>query len=54
VAGPGWNGQFARAIAQDADIQYVIPKEGSALFLDSLAIPRGAPHPELRTRSSTT
>ena len=43
----GWNGQFARAIAQDADIQYVIPKEGSALFLDSLAIPRGAPHPAL-------
>ena len=43
----GWNGQFARAIAQDADIRYVIPKEGSALFLDSLAIPRGAPHPEL-------
>jgi spermidine/putrescine transport system permease protein len=43
----GWNGQFARAIAQDADIRYVIPKEGTALFLDSLAIPRGAPHPAL-------
>jgi spermidine/putrescine-binding protein len=43
----GWNGQFARAIAQDTDIRYVIPKEGTALFLDSLAIPRGAPHPEL-------
>jgi len=43
----GWNGQFARAIAQDADIRYVIPREGSALFLDNLAIPRGAPHPEL-------
>ena len=43
----GWNGQFARAIAQDADIRYVIPREGSFLFLDSLAIPRGAPHPEL-------
>ena len=43
----GWNGQFARAMAQDGDIQYVVPREGSMLFLDSLAVPRGAPHPEL-------
>ena len=43
----GWNGQFARAMAQDADIQYVVPREGSMLFLDSLAVPRGAPHPAL-------
>jgi spermidine/putrescine transport system permease protein len=43
----GWNGQFARAIDQDPDIEYVIPKEGSTLFLDSLVVPAGAPHPEL-------
>ncbi len=43
----GWNGQFARAIEQDPDIEYVIPKEGASLFLDSLVIPRDAPHPEL-------
>jgi spermidine/putrescine transport system permease protein len=43
----GWNGQFARAMEQDPDIAYVIPKEGSSLFLDSLVIPAGAPHPEL-------
>jgi spermidine/putrescine transport system permease protein len=43
----GWNGQFARAMAQDPDIDYVIPKEGSSLFLDSLAVPRQAPHPGL-------
>ncbi len=43
----GWNGQFARAMAQDRDIQYVVPREGSMLFLDSLAVPIGAPHPEL-------
>jgi spermidine/putrescine transport system permease protein len=43
----GWNGQFARAMAQDPDIAYVVPKEGSSLFLDNLAIPRDAPHPEL-------
>jgi spermidine/putrescine transport system permease protein len=43
----GWNGQFARAMAQDADIAYVIPREGSSLFIDTLAIPRDAPHPDL-------
>jgi spermidine/putrescine transport system permease protein len=43
----GWNGQFARAIEQDPDIEYVIPREGSSVFLDSLAIPLHAPHPEL-------
>jgi spermidine/putrescine-binding protein len=43
----GWNGQFARAMDQDPDIGYVIPREGSSLFLDSLVIPASAPHPEL-------
>ncbi len=43
----GWNGQFVKAMEQDADIVYVIPREGSTLFIDSLAIPVDAPHPEL-------
>jgi spermidine/putrescine transport system permease protein len=43
----GWNGQFARAMEQDPDIAYVIPKEGGSLFVDGLVIPAGAPHPEL-------
>jgi spermidine/putrescine transport system permease protein len=43
----GWNGQFARAMDQDPDIAYVIPREGSSLFLDSLVIPRDAPHAAL-------
>jgi len=43
----GWNGQFARAMAQDPDLDYVIPSEGGSLFIDSLVIPRSAPHPEL-------
>jgi len=43
----GWNGQFAKVIAQDPDLEYVIPKEGSALFLDGLAIPVSAPHVRL-------
>jgi spermidine/putrescine-binding protein len=29
------------------DIEYVIPKEGSSLFIDSLVIPATAPHPAL-------
>ena len=43
----GWSGQLAKAMDQDADLDYVVPKEGSSLFLDSLAVPAGAPHPEL-------
>jgi spermidine/putrescine transport system permease protein len=43
----GWSGQFAKAMDQDPDIDYVIPREGSSLFLDNLVIPRDAPHPEL-------
>jgi spermidine/putrescine transport system permease protein len=43
----GWNGQFARAMDQDPDIVYVVPKEGSTLFIDNLAVPRDAAQPEL-------
>jgi spermidine/putrescine transport system permease protein len=43
----GWNGQFARAMDQNPDIVYAIPKEGSTLFIDNLAIPRDAPDPAL-------
>jgi spermidine/putrescine transport system permease protein len=43
----GWSGQFAKAMEQDADIDYVIPREGSSLFLDNLVVPADAPHPEL-------
>jgi spermidine/putrescine transport system permease protein len=43
----GWNGQLAKVIETDPDLGYVIPREGSQMFIDSLAIPAGAPHPEL-------
>jgi spermidine/putrescine transport system permease protein len=42
-----WNGQLAKAMDQDPDIGYVVPREGSSLFLDSLVIPKSSPHPEL-------
>jgi spermidine/putrescine transport system permease protein len=43
----GWSGQFAKVRDEDPDLEYVVPKEGGSLFVDSLAIPKGAPHPEL-------
>jgi spermidine/putrescine transport system permease protein len=37
-----WNGQIAKAMDQDPDLAYVIPREGGTLFIDNLAIPVGA------------
>jgi putrescine transport system substrate-binding protein len=48
----GYNGDVlqARDRARDAnkgiDIKFVVPKEGSILWFDMLAIPKDAPHPE--------
>jgi spermidine/putrescine transport system substrate-binding protein len=41
-----WNGDIKQVMAEDADLAYVVPKEGSLLWQDVLAIPKGAPHPE--------
>ena len=41
-----WNGDIKQVMAEDDDIAYVVPKEGSLLWQDTLAIPKGAPHPE--------
>jgi putrescine transport system substrate-binding protein len=47
----GYNGDIlqARDRARDAnkgiDVKYVVPKEGSILWFDMLAIPKDAPHP---------
>ena len=41
-----WNGDILQVMAKDGDIAYVVPREGSILWEDTLAIPRGAPHPE--------
>ncbi len=41
-----WNGDILQVMAEDDDIAYVVPREGSILWEDTLAIPRGAPHPE--------
>ncbi|WP_373505825.1 PotD/PotF family extracellular solute-binding protein [Aestuariivirga sp.] len=41
-----WNGDIKQIITEDEDINYIVPKEGSLLWQDTLAIPKGAPHPE--------
>jgi spermidine/putrescine transport system substrate-binding protein len=41
-----YNGDIAQVMAEDEDITYVVPKEGSNVWEDTLAIAAGAPHPE--------
>jgi putrescine transport system substrate-binding protein len=41
----GWSGDVFQAQESNADVAYVIPKEGSLRFVDVMAIPKGAPHP---------
>ncbi len=41
-----YNGDIAQVMAEDPDINFVVPKEGAMKQSDTLAIPKGAPHPE--------
>jgi spermidine/putrescine transport system substrate-binding protein len=41
-----YNGDIAQIMAEDEDISFVVPKEGAMRQQDTLAIPKGAPHPE--------
>ncbi|HVY84913.1 MAG TPA: spermidine/putrescine ABC transporter substrate-binding protein [Caulobacterales bacterium] len=41
-----YNGDIAQKMREDADLDFVVPKEGSLLNSDTLCIPTGAPHPE--------
>jgi spermidine/putrescine transport system substrate-binding protein len=41
-----YNGDIAQLINEDQDIGYIIPKEGSNVWEDTIAIATGAPHPE--------
>lgn len=40
-----FNGDIAQAMKEDADIGFVVPREGSLLNSDCLAMPKGAPRP---------
>lgn len=42
-----WSGDIFQVMADNPDLRYVIPKEGSIVWVDTLAIPKNAPHKEL-------
>ena len=42
----GWSGQLARAMEQSSDLVYVVPKEGSQIWMDTLAILKTATNKE--------
>jgi spermidine/putrescine-binding protein len=44
--GMTWNGEAAIAHQENEAIEYVIPEEGCTIWIDNLAIPKGAPHPQ--------
>jgi len=52
LSGDAWivqaySGQIAKAMADNPQIGYVIPKEGCTIFVDNLCIPKTAAHKEL-------
>jgi spermidine/putrescine transport system substrate-binding protein len=40
-----WNGDIIQVMAEDEDLAYAVPTEGTLLWQDTMAIPTGAPHP---------
>ncbi len=40
-----WNGDATQARAEEPAIEFTVPAEGSAIWLDSLVLPSDAPHP---------
>jgi spermidine/putrescine transport system substrate-binding protein len=40
-----WSGDAAQAMAENPNIGYLVPTEGSMIFVDALAMPRSARHP---------
>lgn len=42
-----WSGDIFQVIEENPDIRYVIPEEGSMIWVDNMCIPNTAPHPEM-------
>ena len=42
-----YSGEAGRAMSEDADLTYFVPREGSQIWVDTLAIPSKAPHRDL-------
>jgi spermidine/putrescine-binding protein len=47
VLAHGWSGEIAVAQLENPDIEFVIPPQGTLMFVDHWAIPKGARHKEL-------
>ncbi|MEX2647456.1 MAG: extracellular solute-binding protein [Alphaproteobacteria bacterium] len=47
ISALGWEAMVGFAGAAGKVIDYVIPQEGTAMYMDCLAIPKGSPHPDL-------
>ena len=41
-----WGGEAAILYKQDKKFKYILPVEGAHRFIDNIAIPVGAPHPD--------
>ncbi len=39
-----WNGDVLKVMEEDDDLTYVIPKEGTVIWVDGVCIPKGAPN----------
>jgi spermidine/putrescine transport system substrate-binding protein len=44
--GMAWNGDTFKASQENPHIQFIYPKEGFTIWVDSFAIPKNAPHPD--------
>ncbi len=42
-----WSGDIFQVMKENPNLRYVIPKEGSFVYVDTMAIPKGAPNREL-------
>lgn len=43
----GYSGQIGKAMLENPNIGYAIPKEGCTIWTDNICIPKNAPHPDL-------
>ncbi len=42
-----YSGQIGKAMLENPQIGYLVPKEGATIWTDNLCIPKNAPHPDL-------
>ena len=45
--GVGYSGDILTEVSENPDLQYVIPKEGAAMWIDIMAIPKNAPNKDM-------